>query len=240
MGSYEQLSYAEQARRGQVGGNVQALVFCREFDGVDGSMRLKCLSRGNRIVMLSSVIEVDGDLELTVEDLKEQVWSYELVTGPGSYKSIVQDINGERVVTYLRNEAGTVITNEIDATVPLLVDGAAVSFDLIGRRVDRRNVVDWFGNVLEIPADEYLSVGGGIGGTQVAPGVRTLVDVTAAMQAIVRLRASQSAVDGYELWPSFGVSRAMTTASLTAETAPSATSISTTAFVKYSPSKAAR
>lgn len=68
MGSYDQETYSQASRRGQIGGNRQITVICREFDGVDGSMRLLCLSRDSEVLTISSVVEVDGDLEITVEE----------------------------------------------------------------------------------------------------------------------------------------------------------------------------
>lgn len=68
MGSYDQESFVQAQRRGQVGGNRQATVICREFSGVDSTMQLKCLSRNGDIMKISSVVEVDGDLVMTVEE----------------------------------------------------------------------------------------------------------------------------------------------------------------------------
>lgn len=68
MGSYDQESYTQAQRRGQVGGNRQSTVICRQFLGIDASMRLKCLSRGGDIMTISSVVERDGDLWITVEE----------------------------------------------------------------------------------------------------------------------------------------------------------------------------
>ena len=68
MGSYDQESYVQAQRRGQVGGNRQATVVCREFSGVDASMQLVCHSRGGTVMKISSVVEADGDLVFTVEE----------------------------------------------------------------------------------------------------------------------------------------------------------------------------
>lgn len=70
FGSYEALSYNEQARRGQIGGSVQATVRTHYVDGVLGSMRLVWLSRSNRILMISGVVEKGRreELELAVEE----------------------------------------------------------------------------------------------------------------------------------------------------------------------------
>ncbi|MFM8496317.1 MAG: head-tail adaptor protein [Planctomycetia bacterium] len=68
MGSYDQESFVQAQRRGQIGGNRQATVSCRKFDGVEATMQLKCLSRNGDIMKISSVVEADGDLVLTVEE----------------------------------------------------------------------------------------------------------------------------------------------------------------------------
>jgi head-tail adaptor len=68
MGSYDQESFVQAQRRGQVGGNRQATVSCRKFAGVEATMQLKCLSRNGDIMKISSVVEADGDLVLTVEE----------------------------------------------------------------------------------------------------------------------------------------------------------------------------
>lgn len=68
MGSYDQESYIQAQRRGQVGGNRQATVIGRKFSGADASMQLVCLSRGSAVVKISSVVEADGDLVFTVEE----------------------------------------------------------------------------------------------------------------------------------------------------------------------------
>jgi head-tail adaptor len=68
LGSYDQETYSQAQRRGQIGGNRQATVICREFDGVDASMQLVCRSRGGAVMKISSVVEQDGDLVFTVEE----------------------------------------------------------------------------------------------------------------------------------------------------------------------------
>lgn len=70
LGSYEAVSYSEQARRGQIGGSLQATVRIRYVDGIAGNMRLVWRSRGNRILMIASVVERGNreELELTVEE----------------------------------------------------------------------------------------------------------------------------------------------------------------------------
>lgn len=69
-GSYEALTYSENARRGQIGGNLQATVRIRYVDGVAGNQRLVWLSRQNRVLMIAGVVERGRreELELTVEE----------------------------------------------------------------------------------------------------------------------------------------------------------------------------
>lgn len=70
LGSYEQTSFQEQARRGQIGGSLQATVQIHYRDDVKSNMRLRWVSRGSRILMIASLVEVGRrrDLELTVEE----------------------------------------------------------------------------------------------------------------------------------------------------------------------------
>lgn len=69
-GSYEAISYSEQARRDQVGGSVSAVVRMRFFDGLTGNHRLRWLSRGGKILTISGVIERGHreEHELAVEE----------------------------------------------------------------------------------------------------------------------------------------------------------------------------
>jgi len=69
-GSYQAISYSEQARRGQIGGGLSATVYVRYRDVITGEMRLRWLSRNNRLLYISSVVEQGNreDLELTVEE----------------------------------------------------------------------------------------------------------------------------------------------------------------------------
>lgn len=69
-GSYEALTYSEQARRGQIGGNLQATVRIRYVAGVTGAMRLRWVSRADRVLMIAGVVERGRreELELTVEE----------------------------------------------------------------------------------------------------------------------------------------------------------------------------
>lgn len=69
-GSYQAITYSEQARRGQVGGGLQATVYIRYRNDVAGDMRLRWLSRNNRTLYISSIVEQGNreDLELTTEE----------------------------------------------------------------------------------------------------------------------------------------------------------------------------
>lgn len=69
-GSYEAVTYSEQARRGQIGGNLQATVRIRYVAGVTGAMRLRWVSREDRVLMIAGVVERGRreELELTVEE----------------------------------------------------------------------------------------------------------------------------------------------------------------------------
>ncbi len=69
-GSYEQQAYIEQEQRAKVGGAVQALVRTHWRDDVVGGMRLRWLTRGGRLLYVSSVLERGHrqELELTVEE----------------------------------------------------------------------------------------------------------------------------------------------------------------------------
>jgi head-tail adaptor len=69
-GSYEAISYSEQTRRGQIGGSVSATVRIRYFPGLTGKHRLRWISRGGRVLYVSSVIErgFREEHELAVEE----------------------------------------------------------------------------------------------------------------------------------------------------------------------------
>ncbi len=69
-GSYEQVSFSEQARRGQIGGSLQATVRIHYRGDVTSSMRLRWVSRNNRILMIAAMVEGPRqlELELTVEE----------------------------------------------------------------------------------------------------------------------------------------------------------------------------
>lgn len=70
LGSYEQTSFSEQARRGQIGGSLQATVRIHYRDDVRSNMRLRWISRGSRILMIAAIVEGGRrrELELTVEE----------------------------------------------------------------------------------------------------------------------------------------------------------------------------
>jgi SPP1 family predicted phage head-tail adaptor len=69
-GSYEQVTFSEQARRGQIGGSLQATVRIRYVAGIGSHMRLRWVSRGDRILMIAGVVERGRreEIELTVEE----------------------------------------------------------------------------------------------------------------------------------------------------------------------------
>jgi head-tail adaptor len=70
LGAYEATTYAEIERRGQIGGNVTATVRMHYFPGLTGRHRLKWLSRDNRVLYISAVVERDHrrEHEVTVEE----------------------------------------------------------------------------------------------------------------------------------------------------------------------------
>jgi SPP1 family predicted phage head-tail adaptor len=70
LGSYEAISYSEQARRGQIDRGLSATVFTRYRSDLAGDMRLRWPARGDRILYISAVVEQGNrdDLELTVEE----------------------------------------------------------------------------------------------------------------------------------------------------------------------------
>lgn len=69
-GSYEAISYSEQARRGQIGGSVQATVRIRYYPGLTGKHRLRWISRDGRVLYITGVIErgIREEHELAVEE----------------------------------------------------------------------------------------------------------------------------------------------------------------------------
>lgn len=70
LGSYEANAYIEIDRRSQVGGSVSATVRMRYFPGLTGKHRLRWISRDNRLLYISSVVERGSreEHELTVEE----------------------------------------------------------------------------------------------------------------------------------------------------------------------------
>ena len=70
MGSYEAISYSEQSRMAAVGGSTSATVRIRFRPDVTSAQRLRWVSRGGRLLYISSVVEkgVREELELTVEE----------------------------------------------------------------------------------------------------------------------------------------------------------------------------
>lgn len=70
LGSYDATTYAEIDRRNQIGGNVTALVRMHYFPGLTGRHRLRWISRDDRILYISAVVERDNrrEHEVTVEE----------------------------------------------------------------------------------------------------------------------------------------------------------------------------
>lgn len=70
MGSYEAISYSEQSRMAAIGGSTSAVVRIRFRPDVTAAQRLRWISRGGRLLYISSVVErgVREELELTVEE----------------------------------------------------------------------------------------------------------------------------------------------------------------------------
>lgn len=69
-GSYQAVSYSEAQRLAQVGGSTNAVVRIRYRAGVEANQRLRWVSRGNRLLYISGVVERGNreELELTVEE----------------------------------------------------------------------------------------------------------------------------------------------------------------------------
>ena len=71
FGSYEAVGYTEQERRNQIGGSTSATVRIHYFPGLTGRHRLRWLTRDDRLLYISSVVErgTRDEHELTVEEL---------------------------------------------------------------------------------------------------------------------------------------------------------------------------
>lgn len=69
-GSYEAQAYVETEARKKIGGTLQAVIRCHYFADIGGGMRLRWVSRGGRLLYVSSVVERAGrtELEITVEE----------------------------------------------------------------------------------------------------------------------------------------------------------------------------
>lgn len=69
-GSYEAQAYIETEKRSKVQGSIQALVRCHFFPDITGDMRLRWVSRGNRVLYISAIIERANrtELEITVDE----------------------------------------------------------------------------------------------------------------------------------------------------------------------------
>ncbi len=55
--SVEAISYTEQQLRQQLGGTVSHLVQLRHCEGLSGKMRLRWVTRGGRLLYITSVVE---------------------------------------------------------------------------------------------------------------------------------------------------------------------------------------
>lgn len=69
-GSYEAISFSESQRMAAIGGSTSATVRIRYRSGVTAAMRLRWVSRADRLLYISSVVERGNreELELTVEE----------------------------------------------------------------------------------------------------------------------------------------------------------------------------
>lgn len=70
MGSYDAISFSESQRMAAIGGSTSATVRIRYRSDVTATMRLRWISRGGRLLYISSVVERGNreELELTVEE----------------------------------------------------------------------------------------------------------------------------------------------------------------------------
>lgn len=70
MGSYEAITFSESQRMAAIGGSTNAIVRIRYRSDVTAAMRLRWLSRGDRLLYISGVVERGNrdELELTVEE----------------------------------------------------------------------------------------------------------------------------------------------------------------------------
>lgn len=69
-GSYEAISFSESQRMSQIGGTTSAVVRIRYRTGVEANQRLRWVSRGDRLLYISGVVERGNrdELELSVEE----------------------------------------------------------------------------------------------------------------------------------------------------------------------------
>jgi len=68
--SVQAVAYSEQRQLSQVGGSASHLVWMRYFGGLTGGMRLRWVSRGDRLLYVSSVVETGNreGLEVYAEE----------------------------------------------------------------------------------------------------------------------------------------------------------------------------
>ena len=70
MAAVEAMSYSEGVRRQQTGGDTTYQVRMRYMDGLTGAMRLRWVTRGNRILWIAALLERGNreEHELTCEE----------------------------------------------------------------------------------------------------------------------------------------------------------------------------
>ena len=68
--SVEAISYSETQKQNRIGGAATWIVRCHFVDGISGKMRVRWKSRGDRLLYISSVVEVGSrsEHELTCEE----------------------------------------------------------------------------------------------------------------------------------------------------------------------------
>jgi hypothetical protein len=146
-------------------------------------------------------------LEVKFTGLITQTWQSIWRFGPGLIAYRLETRNGVRVLEIERDAEGEILIDYQDPDVePQTVEGGPIGFAIVGRRIDSANVTRWNGERLTIDASEYISVGvlGSGQLTEVVNDEWQLVDVTGAVQELLRLRESLTAWDRYEIWATTG------------------------------------
>jgi hypothetical protein len=64
------MGYSEQQQRQQLGGSVSHMVRIRYLEGLNGSMRMRWITRGDRLLYVTSVVERNDreEHEVTCEE----------------------------------------------------------------------------------------------------------------------------------------------------------------------------